>query len=103
MVLIICGRLVTGCAWIKARQSLHDRIVDALLRVGPGFADAADGSIDQSRVALAQIFHAKPKPFHRAGPEVLHQHVGAGDQPRQHLASGRRFHVDRQRTLAAVR
>jgi hypothetical protein len=41
--------------------------------------------------------------FHRAGPEILHQHVGAGDQLAHDRSRFGPLEVERQRSLAAVR
>ena len=43
----------------KARQALNDRIVDPLLDVGPGVADAADRDIDQARMRAGAIRPAR--------------------------------------------
>ena len=87
----------------KAGQSLDDRIIDPLLDVRSGVADAADRYIDQARMALAQLVSAEAEPLHGARPEILHQHVGLRDQPGQHLAAGVALDVDRQRALATIR
>ena len=54
-------------------------------------------------MALAQLIDAETEALHGAGPEILHQHIRLRDQLGEHLAPGRAFDVDRQRTLAAVR
>src|SRR6266536_5449404 len=87
----------------KARQALNDRIIDALLHIRAGLADAADRDIDQARMALAQLIDAKAEALHGAGPEILHHDVRLRDQPGENLTAGRAFDVNRQRTLAAVR
>src|SRR5881227_2795802 len=65
----------------KARQRLNDRIIDALLHVGSGVANAADRDIDQAWVTLAQFIDAETKALHGAGSKILHQHIGLRDQP----------------------
>ena len=87
----------------EARQALDDRVVDALARIRPAFADAADRDIDQARMEGAQCWLAEAEALHRAGPEVLYQHVGACDQLAHDLCSLRPLEVERQRPLAPVR
>src|SRR2546423_828181 len=48
----------------EAGQALDDRIVDALLHVRAGIADAADRDVDQARMPLAQLFYAESEPLH---------------------------------------
>ena len=83
-----------GCERRHARHRLDHRVVDAPAGIGPGLAEAGDRRIDQARVGGAQRGGVQPQPRHRAGAEVLHQHVGAARQlahhlPRDPCASGR--------------
>src|SRR6266404_8112616 len=54
----------------KARQALNDRVVNTLLHIGTGVANAADRDIDQAWVALAQLIDAETEALHGAGPEI---------------------------------
>src|SRR5438132_2261718 len=83
----------------KARQRLNDRIIDALLHIRAGLADAADRDIDQARMTLAQLFYAETEALHGAGPKILHQDVRLRDQLGENLSAGCALDVDRQRTL----
>src|SRR5215212_11641940 len=71
----------------KARQRLNDRIIDALLHIRAGLADAADRDIDQARMALAQLVDAETEALHGAGPEILHQHIRLRDQLGEDLSA----------------
>jgi hypothetical protein len=53
-------------------------------------------------VPLAQFVGAEAEPFHGAGAEILHQHVGLRDQLGKNFAAGRALDVDRERALAAI-
>src|SRR5438552_12605926 len=79
----------------KARQRLNDRIIDALLHIRAGLADAADRDIDQARMALAQLIDAKAEALHSTGPEILHQDVRLRDELGEDLSAGRALDVDR--------
>ncbi len=45
---------------------------------------------------------AKPQPADHAGAESLHEHVGAFQQPPQHVTPGRRLQVESDALLAEV-
>jgi hypothetical protein len=77
--------------------------VGPLSSVWPGRAEARDAAHDEARVALQQLRRREAERGEHARAEVLHQHVGAGDQPRQHLASLGPREIERERALAAVR
>jgi hypothetical protein len=51
---------------------------------------------------LVQVGIAEAQPFHRAGCEVLDQHVGGRDQAPKHLRAARRLQVEDDPTLVAV-
>src|SRR5882757_1030776 len=87
----------------KSGQRLDDGIVDALLDVRSGVANAADRHIDQAGVTFSQFLGSETKPLHRARTKILHQHVGLCDESGHHLAAGLALDVDRQRSFAAIR
>jgi hypothetical protein len=89
MVRIIWGRLVTGCDWMSAKP-------ERPWTMGSGFADTADGYVDQAGVTLSKLVGAESKLPHRARAEILHQHIGLCDELGQHFAAGIALHVDRQ-------
>src|SRR5258708_39015860 len=78
-------------------------MVDALLDIGSGLADAADRYIDQARMAPAQFIGPEAEPLHGAGTKILHQYVGLGHELGQNFAANFALDVDRQRALAPVR
>ena len=96
------SRLGLGLDVGEAREALDDRVVDALLGVGSAVAGAADRDVDQARIERAHGRLAEAQPVHHLRPEILHQHVGAGDQLAQDLDALGLLEVDRQRALAAV-
>ncbi len=64
---------------------LADRAEPGPGGVGPGLAVAGHPGDDQARVLLPERLGRQPPAFQRARPEVLHQDVGAGEQPAQQL------------------
>ncbi|CPM74670.1 Uncharacterised protein [Bordetella pertussis] len=65
-------------------------------------AEAADAAMHQARKGLAQRVVAQPPLLQRAGLEILHQHVGVGQQAAQQLLAGKLRQVQRHATLVAV-
>ena len=70
--------------------------------VGTFVAIAGDGAADQRRIILFQAFKRKAELVHRAGFEILQQHVGARDQRFERGAPLFGREVDDHRILAAV-
>ncbi len=64
----------------EAALALDQQVVGLLLLVGTAFAVAGDIADDQSREALAQRLVGQAQARGGARREVLHQHVGAGQQ-----------------------
>ena len=77
-------RLAVGKAGAggKAAHRLDQRAEARQLSVRPGLAEAGHPHDDQLGVArLSSTSGAEPHLLQRAGPEVLDEHVGGGDQP----------------------
>ena len=58
-----------------AGPCLRHRVVARTVSVRAGRAEAGDAAVDQAGVDLLELFIAKAELFHRAGAEILHQHV----------------------------
>ena len=65
-------------------------------------AEARDRAVDEARMPLRERVVAEAPLLHRAGQEILDQHVGALEQAREHRLSGRLAEIERERALAAI-
>ncbi len=65
----------------KSGQRLDNRIIDSFLDVWTSVADAGNRNIHQAWVEFAHGRFVDTQPLHQTGTEILHQDVGAGDQP----------------------
>ena len=83
--------------------ALRDLVVARAAALGPVVAEAGDREHHQPRVDLVQPLDREAEPVEHAGPEVLHQHVGAGHQPGQELPALLGLEVGGHRLLVAVR
>ena len=81
---------------------LDQQIIGLAMRVGALVAIAGDGAADQRRIVLAQPLAREAELVHRAGLEVLQQHVGARDQRLELRAAFLGGEIDHHRLLAAV-
>ena len=81
---------------------MRDEIEAAALSVRPGPPKARDGAVDEAGIVLRQSLIAQAQPVERAGPKVLGDRVGRGDQLAQHLAPAIRLQVDGDPALVAV-
>ncbi len=64
----------------EAALGLDQQVIGLAMGIGAGVAIAGDGDADQPRIVLAQPLAGEAELVHRAGLEVLDQHVGGGDQ-----------------------
>ena len=55
----------------QAGRGLNDRIIDALVRVRPGLAEAVDGDVDDLRADGPNVRLGDPQPLDHARPEIL--------------------------------
>ncbi len=95
-------RLGIGLNIGEARQTLDDRIINALLRIGAVVAGAANRDVDEARIERPHGALAETDPLHHPRTEVLHENIGAGDQPAQDLRALRLLEIEGDRPLAAV-
>lgn len=84
-----------------AAHGLGDDLVGLERGVG-AVAEALDGGVDDPRVDLLDPLPGEAHAVDRAGPEVLHHHVAAGDQVGQDLPSARGLGVERDAALVRV-
>ena len=98
------GRRVLGKAGDahRAAHRLRDRLEALEAAVRPVGAEALDRGVDQPRVQLRQHLVAEPQPVQRAGPEILHQHVGLGDHLPEQLLALLGLQIERQAALVGV-
>src|ERR1019366_797328 len=78
------------------------RIVNALFDIRALLAEAADRNVDKIRFYTPQLMLADAHSLGAARPEVLHEHIGAGDQMLQHGESAMVLEIDRDRSLVAI-
>ena len=71
--------------------------------VRPGLAETRRADHDQAGVVFGQALVAEVPALHRAGAEVLDQHVGVGDQLQQDLLAVGLGEVERARAFVARR
>ena len=86
----------------QAPLALQHRVVPRLAPPGAGLAESGDGAEDEVRAARGQVSVAEPHAVEGAGPEVLDQHVGAGDQGVEHAAAVRVLQVQGHALLVPV-
>ena len=86
----------------QPRERLDQRVVDRLGRIGSALAEAADRDLDDVGRHGADGVVVHPHALDDAGPEVLHEDVGARRQGHQHLDAARVLEVERHRALVAV-
>ena len=94
-------RADAGMAVLQRQQDLGHHAETGAVFVRAGLAVAVDAQHDQARVDSAQCREAEAAGFHRAGLEVLNQHVGLGDECTHGVTRGRVFQVER--TLCLLR
>ena len=85
-----------------AARALRHVVIDTDVLIRGAFAEALDRPENDTRVELLNVLPAKPHPVHRAGPEVLDQHVGLADQLLHDRLAFRRLGVQLKRPLVAV-
>ena len=81
---------------------LDQEIIGLAVGVGAVVAIARNGAADQRRIILPQALQREAELVHRAGLQVLQQHVGAGDQLLQRRAAFLGREIDDHGILAAV-
>jgi hypothetical protein len=86
----------------KAALGLDQEIVGLAVGIGAFIAIARNGAADQRRIIPLQAFQREAELVHRAGLEVLQQHVGAGDQRFEIGAAVPGGEIDHHGILAAV-
>lgn len=64
----------------QAGLTLGDPAIPGAASFGPVVTEPADGEQDESGVEVTEAGEVEPEPLENAGPEVLHQDVGALDE-----------------------
>src|SRR6266478_6320103 len=86
----------------KPGFGLHQHVVGLARRVRAGLAVATNRADDEARMRAAQLLEREAELRHRAGLEVLHEHVGLGDDRREQRLVLFARKIEHQRFLAAV-
>ena len=86
----------------QAAFSLHHSIIASLALPRAGLSESGDRAVDQTRVRRRQRGVVKSQLGQRAGAEVLHDDVGARQQPVQDLPSFRVLEIEGDALLVAV-
>src|SRR5215470_3979447 len=73
-----------------------------LFSTGTGVPLVARAEHDQTGIALGEVFVAEPEAFHRAGGEVLNDHVGFGEESPGQVQAALGLQVKRDAALAVV-
>ena len=71
-------------------------------RIRSGLAEAGDAYDDQIGIGFVQNVGREPHLFQRAGPVVLDQHVGLGDETQQRVLRRRVAQVEHDGALVAA-
>ena len=85
----------------KAAHRLDQRAEPGLAAVGPMLAEAGHPGDDQARVRRRQRIGRDAPLLKPAGPEILDENVGIGEQAEQHVAPGRPRDIQRHQFLVA--
>ena len=85
-----------------ARRRLHHRVESFLLAIVGREAEAADRTVDDSRVGGAQIGKAEPHQFQRAGCEVFHPHIGLRRELKHQFQATQIFRLDHDAAFAGI-
>ncbi len=80
----------------EAPVGLDHGVVRTLGRVGTDRAEARQRRVDDPFVDGPHVVVSDPEPFHDAGAEVLHEHVGTGDELQEDVAPGAVVDVERE-------
>ena len=86
----------------QAGLGLQDEVVAGQRRLRPARAVAGDRAAHHARRVALEPGVVEAPFVERAELEIVDQHVGLGDQPRQDLLPGRARQVERDRALVAV-
>ena len=86
----------------QAGPGLHQDVLAGLQRHRTGRAEAGGRCEDDVGVDRAEFRLAEAELAEDAGAEILHHHVGAGDQPTGDLTAFLALQVDADRALVAV-
>ena len=86
----------------EAAHGLGHQVEAAAIAPRAGEAVAGDRAIDQAWIALFQPGLSEAEARQHAGPVVLDEHVGPGEQAVQHRLAMRRLEVEGERVLVAV-
>ncbi len=83
-----------------AGHRLQHRVHGRSRRQRSGLTEAGNGIVDDLRFLGADRVVAEAMALNRAGTKALEEHVGAAQQPPQHLLALRRLQVERDAALA---
>ena len=86
----------------QAAAGLHDHVVGRLAGVGARAAESGGRGVHEPGIAGPEHVAAEAEPLHRAGPEVLHEHVGPIDERQKRLPIDRILQIEREALLAAI-
>ena len=82
--------------------ALQNRVVARLAPPRAGLPEPGDGTVDEAGPPPGHLGVSQPHAIQRAGPEVLHQDVGALEQGVEHPAAVRVLQVEGDALLVAV-
>ena len=85
-----------------AGGGLDDMVVGGLRAARPALAERRERGIDQPRIDRRKRLVAEAQRLERAGPVILHEHVGGGDQLFQNFAVLFLLQVERDRALVGA-
>ena len=86
----------------KSAHSLDHVVKRGMVLLAASFAESRRAGIDEALVALRELGVAETQPFRGAEPHVVHEHIGAIDQPQQRVLCRRLLQVQHHAALVAV-
>ena len=81
---------------------LHEHVVGLAVAIRAVRAVAGDPAPDEARMARGKLVVTQAEPLHGAGREIVHEDVGAREEPLAHVAIVRVLHIEHDAALAAI-
>jgi hypothetical protein len=85
-----------------ARFRLHEHVVRFLVAIRSIRSVAGDSAPDDPRLSRCDRVVAEAEPLHRAGREVMHEHIGALEQARADRSIGFFLQIERDASLGSI-
>ena len=81
---------------------MREQVVRFLVRVGTGRTVTAEAARDQPWISAAELRRSQPETIRCSRRQILHEHVGAAEQAREHVSRLVALQIERQRFLPSI-